>query len=46
MNVKSTDVVGRFYIHGKLKTLFKMSVHTPIGRKALGVIGGDEIISK
>jgi hypothetical protein len=39
-------MVGGFYMHGKLITLFKMSVHAPIGRNPLGAIGGDEIISK
>jgi len=29
----------------KLIILLKISVYTPIGRKPLGAIGGDEIIS-
>ena len=39
-------MVGRFYVHKKLIILYKMAVFTPMGRNPLGVIVGDEIISK
>jgi hypothetical protein len=33
-------------MHRKLRISWKMSVYTPVRRKPLGAIGGDEIISK